>query len=444
MSRPQPPLFAEKVEDLTTSFRNGPEKWLDYLRTSYQFIDGLENTIVTLHNDIEVAKRATETSAHQRDGVIQYQKEQIASIQQHNVELELELRLLKVSSNTAKPVTSAADSLSTDTNNVSSTPADSHNEGLPKPVTVSVASSTSHKEKQPDPKEFDGTRKDLRRFTQQIHGKMLVNGDRFPTATHRLIYVAGRLTGRAYELILPKISNGIPQFPDYTDMLEYLEQAFGDSDRVQNAQSKLFNLKQKNQEFSTYFAEFQSLALDGEMSETALTPLLYQGVSRELQDMLLHNPAPSHDFHAFSNHLHVLDNRYRRHQQQALRNRTTQPTRNTNSPNTTTPARPSQATAAPSTRTDPPRPTPATSSPAYDPMDLSLQKSTAANGRRERGECFRCGSKSHLVSRCPEPDTRNFIQARSSQLFITDAPSADRPDSPSPSVASSVNGTSLN
>ena len=78
------------------------------------------------------------------------------------------------------------------------------------------------------------------------------------------------------------------------------------------------------------------------MSETALTPLFYQGVSRELQDMLLHNPAPSHDFHAFSNHLHVLDNRYRRHQQQALRNRATQPTRNTNSPNTTTPARPSQ------------------------------------------------------------------------------------------------------
>ena len=142
MSRPQPPLFAEKVEDLTTSFRNGPEKWLDYLRTSYQFIDGLENTIVTLHNDIEVAKRATETSAHQRDGGIQYQKEQIASIQQHNVELELELRLLKVSSNTAKPVTSAADSLSTDTNNVSSTPDDCHNEELPKPVTVSVASST--------------------------------------------------------------------------------------------------------------------------------------------------------------------------------------------------------------------------------------------------------------------------------------------------------------
>jgi hypothetical protein len=52
-------------------------------------------------------------------------------------------------------------------------------------------------------KKFDGFRNNLRRFIQQIYGKIIANADRFPTAITRLTYVAGRLTGKAYELILP-------------------------------------------------------------------------------------------------------------------------------------------------------------------------------------------------------------------------------------------------
>jgi hypothetical protein len=100
---------------------------------------------------------------------------------------------------------------------------------------------------------------------------------------------------------------------DYPQMLKYLEQAFRDPDRTQNAQNKLFNLKQKNLDFSTYFAEFQRLALEGEMSESTLTPLLFQGISRELQDMLLHNPPPSQEFSVYASHLQKLNNRYRQH-----------------------------------------------------------------------------------------------------------------------------------
>ena len=55
--------------------------------------------------------------------------------------------------------------------------------------------------------------------------------------------MAGRLTGRAYELILPKISYGVPQFPDYTDILAYLEKAFRDPNRVTNARNDLFYLR---------------------------------------------------------------------------------------------------------------------------------------------------------------------------------------------------------
>ena len=104
---------------------------------------------------------------------------------------------------------------------------------------------------------------------------MNANADRFPLATGRMTYVAGRLTGKAYALMLPKIKYGIPQFVDYPQMLEYLERAFGDPDRTQNAQNKLFQLRQKNIDFSAYLSEFQRLSLEAEMLESALVPLLF-------------------------------------------------------------------------------------------------------------------------------------------------------------------------
>ena len=104
---------------------------------------------------------------------------------------------------------------------------------------------------------------------------MNANADRFPLATSRMTYVAGRLTGKAYALMLPKIKYGIPQFVDYPEMLEYLERAFGDPDRTQNAQNKLFQLRQKHSDFSTYYAKFQRLALEAKMLESALVLLLF-------------------------------------------------------------------------------------------------------------------------------------------------------------------------
>ena len=104
---------------------------------------------------------------------------------------------------------------------------------------------------------------------------MIANIDRFPTAPSRLTYVAGRLTKKAYQLMLPKIAYSLPQFPDYPDMLAYLKAAFSDPDRTYNAQNKLYQLKQKNDDFSTYFSEFQRLTLEGEIAEEALTPLLF-------------------------------------------------------------------------------------------------------------------------------------------------------------------------
>lgn len=439
-SRPAPPLTTDSPDELAVHVSQNASEWLLYLRNINIHVTSLEEEASSLRAE------ATEKEGclRERDAVINYQEKTIQAAQQKNVQLELDkARLL----NEATPAVQTPLSHPTHVEplvdlSVDPTPRAT----LPTPVASSGSAHLS--EKLPDPKEFDGTRSDLRRFTQQVYAKMTANADRFPAATARLTYVAGRLTGKAYELILPKTQYGIPQFIDYPALLEYLEAAFGDPDRVQNAQNKLYQLKQKNLDFSIYLSEFQRLALEGEMPEDALTPLLFQGISRELQDMLLHNPSPTREFRKFALHLQGLDNRYRQHQQQVSRTRNAAPTSSLSPKPTLGQPRTHATTAAqPPTRSG---------APVGEPMDLSSQR---RGSRRDRHECFRCGSTDHFVANCPHPDTRPAsprfqntkpIRAASprdssplpSQFFQESSRSPERRRASSP-AQSSVNGASL-
>jgi len=263
-------------------------------------------------------------------------------------------------------------------------------------ITTTPPASSRLSERLPDPEKFNGDRKDLRRFTQQIYSKLTMNKDRFEKANDRMAYVASRLSGTAYALILPKVKYGLYQFVDYPQMLEYLENAFGDPDRVQNAQNDLFRLRQKNTDFSSFFAEFERLALEGEIVDTTLTPLLKQAISRELQEMLLHNPSPSNDFRQFAHHLQELENRRRQFYQNTYippRSKVT----------TSTSPAPRQTTYASVTREQ----------PAGEPMDLSVQRHASPRPDKETRNYYRYHRPSHRIRDCPFPDTRPLeIQKR--------------------------------
>jgi hypothetical protein len=85
--------------------------------------------------------------------------------------------------------------------------------------------------------------------------------------------------------------------------LNLIEEAFRDPNQVQNAQNVLYCLRQKNQDFSTFHAEFERLALEGEMIEASLGTLLMQNISFELYEMLLHTPTPSKEYRPLVRHL---------------------------------------------------------------------------------------------------------------------------------------------
>ena len=63
---------------------------------------------------------------------------------------------------------------------------------------------------------------------------MVANLDRYTTPQQRMVYVCSRLTGAAYSQILPYLKEGIITLRDYKDILNTLETAFGDLNRIAN------------------------------------------------------------------------------------------------------------------------------------------------------------------------------------------------------------------
>jgi hypothetical protein len=236
LERPEPPSEADSPEELVAYVTNSPSDWLMYLRYINGYAAALkkENDLFRIaESDHNATLQPLRLIVAKQEGIIEYQKTQYkkdtALLRKEIAQLEVEkARLLDA----AIPAVQIPRFAPADTPNTSAEqPADSASRPIALASSIHFGSFYLS-EKIPNPNEFDGSRNDFRRFTQQIYGKMTANADRFPTAIARLTYVAGRLTGKAYELILPKTSFGVPEFLNYPEMLAYLENAFGNPDRV--------------------------------------------------------------------------------------------------------------------------------------------------------------------------------------------------------------------
>ena len=471
-----PPYLPDAIEDLTGDrFINSAPQWLAYIRESYDYLQGAEEKVADAAveaNQAELRIEALEqqvnfftkekqelqrafdveldkTKAELR-AVINYQEEQLQKKDKLYInalrEKDRAVALATPAVNTPQSPGSPEPQAEKPAGTTTRTPA---------PAATAPSESSRASERLPDPDKFNGDRKDLRRFVSQIHEKLTVNRDRFPSSQSRCSYVTSRLSGQPYAQILPYIHRGVCQLNDYEDILDILDRAFGDPNRVNNARNELFQLRQANKDFSSFFAEFQRLALEGEMAEDALPTLLEQAVNRELRSMLMHHEPPSRNYLQFATFLQDLENRRRQYGVPPAT--VVKPYAQVSRSNPVRAAGP----LAPVLRRREENPSPALVTASHtDPMDLSSQRAFVPNGRRERGECYRCGSKGHLVAQCPEPDTRRFIQARSNQLYRPMSPPMYRPvspptsrpvspptshpDSPSASVTGPLNGVSLN
>lgn len=426
MPAPLPPFLPKNSEEFAEHVASHGTEWYDYCRLAYEYIQKTEAAINEANQRANQSEArflelqyefATLQQKHEREttelrAIQQYQKELLQEKEEQYIKAVEERnqarRLITPAVNT--PMSAPVPEPAAERPVVAPM-------GAPTSTATPSSEATGLSEPLPDPDKFGGDRKDLRRFITQIQEKMTVNLDRFPTPQRRMAYVNSRLKDVAYAQILPYIKKGVCSLNDYQDILDILERAFGDPNRVNNARNELFSLRQTNKEFGTFFAEFQRLALEGEMPEETLSTLLEQAISRELRGMLMHNQPPSREYHQFAGFLQDLENRRRQYAgNPSPRTKpyatAARPAQRSQSPHITSPAalKPVEQPWRPAIPKEE-----SAQAHYYEPMDLSASRrsTTRALGpsRYETGACFRCGSMEHQIKDCPYPDTRRRVQS---------------------------------
>lgn len=436
---PLPPFLPGNSEEFATHTTDHSQEWYEYCRQAYDYINAAEAAIAeanerTTQSDLQLqALKQEVTHWKEKYDHLQTQNRAVRDYQDELIQ-KMQSQLVKAEEERNQAIRAAVPMVNTPISTptpepVAKKPADPA-VGAPPSVAPPSSEASRLSERLPDPEKFEGDRKDLRRFVSQIHEKMNVNRDRFPSAQSRMTYVTNRLKGPPYAQILPYIHRGICQLTDYEEILDILDRAFGDPNRVNNARNDLFRLRQTNKDFGVFFAEFQRLALEGEMPEETLPTLLEQAINRELRSMLMHNEPPSRKYHEFAAFLQDLENRRRHYETPPVTTPTARTYAAASKPPAQPPApRPTNPLAPARSTEETLRKASTTPQTGSDAMDLSLARRAQPTGRRERGECFRCGSTEHLVRDCPQPDTRPLrIRSMNRDLSPTRSSRSPSPD----------------
>jgi hypothetical protein len=179
---------------------------------------------------------------------------------------------------------------------------------------------------------------------------------------------------------------------DLPAFIPLLEAAFGDPDGVATAERKMRAIKQKNREFSQYYAEFQVIAADLEWNPSALRNALRMGLSEEMKDSFTYSDMPEE--------LPVFVTVSQKRDIQIRQRRAEKAAQSKGSGLGFTSPRPLAVPKAPETA-------PAGTIAGYTgpaPMDLSAGKRRISAEQRAKrfadGRCLYCGGFNHSAAEC--------------------------------------------
>jgi hypothetical protein len=220
-------------------------------------------------------------------------------------------------------------------------------------------------------------------------------------------YAFNCLIGLTLKQILAHVrDNGDIRLETLQAFIQRLEAAFGDPDRVATAERNMKEIKQKNQEFSLYYAEFQVIAADLDWNPSTLRNALRSGLSEEMKDSFIHTDMPE-DIPAFVTLCQKRDNQIRqRKAEKAAQHKWTSSTGSPSAPRV--PASPKAPEAAPAGTVS------GYTGPA--PMDLSAGRRRIPDEERAKwfvdGRCLYCGGFNHrAIDGAVRKKTRPFKAA---------------------------------
>jgi hypothetical protein len=134
----------------------------------------------------------------------------------------------------------------------------------PSPVTTATAPVPAP-QKISDPDKYGGDRNKLRSFLVQLRLKAAT----FPTTQDKLRFAVNSLKHDAMEQASPYVKDDTVELPDLGALIQILENAFGNPNRILNAERKLNTIQQGNRDFSSYYAEFSKYAAEVSLNEGA-------------------------------------------------------------------------------------------------------------------------------------------------------------------------------
>jgi hypothetical protein len=115
----------------------------------------------------------------------------------------------------------------------------------------------------------------------------------FPDEQSKMRYVFNHLSRLALRQILPPVrENREIDLGDVSVLINLLEKAFGDPDEVATTERNMREIKQKNRDFSLYYAEFQVIAADLDWNPSALRNALRSGLSEEMKHCFIYTDMP--------------------------------------------------------------------------------------------------------------------------------------------------------
>lgn len=277
--------------------------------------------------------------------------------------------------------------------------------------------------KLPDPEPFSGDIKELDGWIKQIALKLRGNANWYPTEQDKLGYVVGRLRGKAYDQVESMVrETGEVDYNTLDDLFQDLKRAFGDPNRAATAANKISRMRQTNQDFSSYIAEFKREVNHTNWNNSAKKDALLSGLSREIKDALVLTDLRKLDYLEIIDVCQNIDSNRRTLQSYP----NSYKLRDYQGKYTPYPAQ--QLTNRP---TSIPLVTPtAPAFPPGDPMDLSAAHlrgpltEQEKNRRRLENLCLYCAGQGHKARDCPnKPKQRLDVRT----LAIEDAPSTFSP-----------------